>query len=1080
MNEMAHPIGKSWINRPMVLVLMAIVAAGTMFTWWTVWHADRYRRESTLYQARLVAQAIRPERIGALSGTTADLNRPIYRRLKEQLATTRTIIPECRFIYLLGRRSDGRVFFFADSEPIGSKDESPPGQIYEEISDADLEAFTDQVALTSGPTTDRWGTWISAMVPLMHPDGKHLTAVLGMDFAARDWQSKLIRAALPPILFTLVTVLVHVIGTILLRRFLSRIAPSPVHLGYPEMIMAIAVLGIFISVSAACVVKINREHARLLTFRQLAQNKTAGIANVFHTLQNIEMEALARFFEASKYITPTEFKDYIDYLLKNPGIQYWAWSRWTPAADREVVEAQLQSEGLPGGVIWQPDSNGQRIPAIGRDVYFPVVHIASRTKQQDLRGYDIGADSFRQAALEAAMQNGLATCIVPTKSDPNADAPRTIEIFRPTFHKDGTRRPQGIGMAVLVADRLLRCKPSNDVVQLALAVGRHSGSAIETLAVSSDNYSRSDSTIAFVYPLFVFGKAFLVTAHADKTFIGLFPVLAPWLVLFTGMVLTALLMVLIGVTHRKREKLEFLVAKRTRDLIDARHRMELAINGADLGTWEWRGTNKKMIVNGNWAKILGYRLEEIEPLLDEWEQLTVPEDRPLVSRAMRQHLKGQSAFYEVEHRLRHKAGHDVWVLAKGRVIERDADGRPLRICGTCLDITEHKRSQKEREKLRELLLQSQKIEAIGQLAGGIAHDLNNLLSPIIGYGEILQTQLGDRDPRHKAVDAILSAGLRARDLVRQLLAFSRKQTLVFKPVNINQTIEGFQKLLRRTIREDITIEIILAPRIQPVMADAGQIEQIIMNLAVNAADAMPDGGRLTIETAMVELDAAYAAAHPSVSPGPHLMLAVSDTGCGMDESIRQRIFEPFFSTKGERGTGMGLATIFGIVKQHNGSIWVYSEMGRGTTFKIYLPITDTTAVEGRSRPQSHGNLTGNETILLVEDNQAVRELAQEVLDHQGYTILPAKNGKSALELIAAHDGPVHLLLTDVVMPGMNGKELYREAVAHHPKLKVLYMSGYTDNVIAHRGVLDDNVAFIQKPFTVEAIATKVREVLNKP
>ena len=1190
----------------MVFVMIAIVAAGTILTCWTVRHIDRCLRESLLYQARLVAQAIRPERVGTLSGSATDLTSPTYRRLKEQLTATRASIPECRFIYLLGRRADGPVFFFVDSEPAGSEDESPPGQIYAEISDADLQAFTSQTALTSGPAKDRWGTWISAMVPLPHPDGKRLTAVLGMDFSARDWQRKLFRAALPQIVLTLVMVMALLTGSILVRHYVRRNDGSAPQPRYRGVILAIAVVGIFLSVSLAWVVRDKGGLARMRAFRQLAYDKTAAISNILHSLQYVELEALARFFEASDYVSPAEFRNFIDCLVKNPKVCYWAWVQWTPASDRDAIEARLQAEGLPDDKIWQRGPGGQRIPAAGREVYFPIVRMASRVKERDIWGYDIGADSLRREALEAAMQSGLSTCIAPATSDHNTDGPKTVEIFRPTYITDETRRPKGFGMAVLETDNLLHGKPSNDAVQLALAIGRRAGTTIEMLAVSWDNDSRPDGNIALIYPIFVFGKAFLVTAYAGKTFIGLFPILVPWLVLLTGVVLTGMLMVLVGVTYRRREKLEFLVAERTLDLIDTRHRMELAVNGADLGTWEWQIPSNKMIVNENWANMLGYGLEEIKPLMDDWQQFTTPEDRQAVSRAMRLHMKGQSDFFEIEHRLQHKTGHAVWVLSKGRVIERDAKGNPLRVCGTCLDttrhravkealeisearlrtlldtlpdmvwlkdpqgvylacnkrferlvaakeadiigktdydfvepaladffrekdqtainagkacmneeevtfaddghkelletiktplfdpqgrltgvlaiardITERKRALEEREKLRDQLLQSQKIEAVGQLAGGVAHDLNNMLSPIIGYGEMLRADLDSEDKRYKAVDTILNAGIRARDLVRQLLAFSRKQTLVFKPVNINRAIETFENLLRRTIPEDITIETILAPQIRTVMADVGQIEQVIMNLVVNAADAMPDGGRLTIETAMVDLDETYAAAHPSVIPGPHLMLAISDTGSGMDKETLGRIFEPFFSTKGKRGTGLGLATVFGIVKQHNGSIWAYSEPGDGTTFKVYLPISYAIVDESDTNPQTNSDLSGNETILLVEDNQAVRELTRDILTRQGYTVLPATDGHEALTLAASQDSPIHLLLTDVVMPGMNGKELYREAVAIHPGLKILFMSGYTDNVIAHRGVLDEGIAFIQKPFTIDAITAKVREVLDQ-
>ena len=401
----------------------------------------------------------------------------------------------------------------------------------------------------------------------------------------------------------------------------------------------------------------------------------------------------------------------------------------------------------------------------------------------------------------------------------------------------------------------------------------------------------------------------------------------------------------------------------------------------------------------------------------------------------------------------------------------DSAGNVVGLCGVSRDITEE-------VNLREQMRQAQKVEAIGRLAGGVAHDLNNLLSPILGYGEILLDDLPPGDARREDVHQIMRAGMRARDIVRQLLAFSRKQVLDFKAVDINTAIREFEKLLRRTIPEDIRLETILTPDTLPVMADVGQIEQILMNLAVNAADAMPNGGKLTIETTSVELDEAYAATRPDVQPGTYTMMAVSDTGCGMDEETSNKIFEPFFSTKGKQGTGLGLATVFGIAKQHGGNIWLYSEPGKGTTFKIYLPIAEKMLLEGQPSKKQSADLKGTETILLVEDNEQVRELAYAILKRQGYTVLMAVNGEAALKSLAKHNGPVHLLLTDVVMPGMNGRVLYEKASQQHPEMKALYMSGYTDNVIAHRGVLDQGVQFIQKPFSVKSLAAKVREVLD--
>ena len=402
----------------------------------------------------------------------------------------------------------------------------------------------------------------------------------------------------------------------------------------------------------------------------------------------------------------------------------------------------------------------------------------------------------------------------------------------------------------------------------------------------------------------------------------------------------------------------------------------------------------------------------------------------------------------------------------------DAAGKVVGVCGVSRDITEEVR-------IREQMRQAQKVEAIGRLAGGVAHDLNNMLSPILGFGEMLLEELGPRDARRESVNQILRAGIRARDLVRQLLAFSRKQTLEFRPVDINETIRGFGKLLRRTLPEDIDISNVLSPDTQPVMADVGQIEQIIMNLAVNAADAMPNGGKLTIETAMAELDEAHVATRPGVKPGQYVKLTVRDTGCGMDSETLEQVFEPFFSTKGEGGTGLGLATVYGIVKQHGGNIWAYSEPGRGSVFNIYLPVAGTAHEAETTAQEIPVDLEGNETILLVEDNEQVRSLAREILKRQGYTVLAAKDSEEAFEALASHGGPVHLLLTDVVLPGMNGRDLYGKAVQDHPELKVLFMSGYSEDVIAHRGVLDEGVRFIQKPFSVRNLATKVREALRQ-
>jgi PAS domain S-box-containing protein len=403
---------------------------------------------------------------------------------------------------------------------------------------------------------------------------------------------------------------------------------------------------------------------------------------------------------------------------------------------------------------------------------------------------------------------------------------------------------------------------------------------------------------------------------------------------------------------------------------------------------------------------------------------------------------------------------------------RDASGPIVSYVAVKHDIT-------EQLKLEAQLQQAQKLESVGRLAGGVAHDFNNLLSVILGYGEIVLEKLEGGHPLREPLQEIYEAANRAKDLTRQLLAFSRKQVLEVRVVDICHIVSGFDKLLRRMIGEDIELMLELGSASLPVKADISQIEQVLMNLAVNARDAMPDGGTLRIETSATELDQTYAAEKPGVTPGPYVMIAVSDTGTGMDSKILERLFEPFFTTKGvEKGTGLGLATSYGIIKQHEGNIWVYSEPGRGTVFKIYLPLAVETEKPATPAPVRPEPIAGTATILVVEDDLSVRKLTCSILAAKGYRVLTAQSAKNAVEMAQHHDSPVHLLITDVVMPGMNGPEVHRRIAEFHPQVKVLYMSGYTGDMITRQGILNEGIHFIPKPFTVNRLLEKVAHVLS--
>jgi len=420
----------------------------------------------------------------------------------------------------------------------------------------------------------------------------------------------------------------------------------------------------------------------------------------------------------------------------------------------------------------------------------------------------------------------------------------------------------------------------------------------------------------------------------------------------------------------------------------------------------------------------------------------------------------------------------------GTLYEEDAVISPVRDpSGRVVNYVAVKRDVSDVRRMEEQLRQSQKMEAVGRLAGGVAHDFNNLLTAISGYSDLLLHRLPEYSTLRRDVEEIRKAGDRAAALTHQLLAFSRRQVLQPKVLDLNAVVTNMEQMLRRLVGENIALSTDLSPSLSRVKVDPGQIEQVIVNLALNARDAMPDGGRLTIATADAELSPAYAVAHPEVRPGPHVLLSMADTGHGMDDETQAHLFEPFFTTKDRgKGTGLGLATVYGIVQQSGGHIRVNSGADRGSTFLIYLPRVEV-AEDGEQCPVPPPLLRpspGSETVLLAEDEEGVRRYAREILAGNGYKVLEAGNGREALLLSEAHRGEIHLLLTDVEMPKMSGRELTERIRPQRPDLRILYMSGYTDDAILRDGVLGDGAPFLQKPFTSEVLARKVREVLDSP
>ncbi len=504
--------------------------------------------------------------------------------------------------------------------------------------------------------------------------------------------------------------------------------------------------------------------------------------------------------------------------------------------------------------------------------------------------------------------------------------------------------------------------------------------------------------------------------------------------------------------------------RRTSQLLQASQSM------AQVGGWEVDPMNNTMFWTDETYRIHDTSPAEYTPTLATAIQFYAPESIPIITAAMREATVHGTPF-DLELELITAKDRRIWVHTRGTVTMDQ--GRVVKVTGVFHDITEQRNLEAQ-------LRQAQRLEVVGQLAGGIAHDFNNLLTAIRGYTELVRRHLGPEDQNRADLDQVLLASDRAVELTRQLLAFSRRQVLQPRVVDPGELVEGVAPMLRRLLGEHIELVTHAARNLGRVKVDPSQFEQVIVNLAVNARDAMPEGGKLRIETANVELGVDYAAAHPGVVAGRYVALLVSDTGSGMSDDVKAHIFEPFFTTKEPgKGTGMGLATVYGIAQQSGGSIYIYSEPGVGTSFKIYLPRVDDEAGPAAVRVPTAVTPTGSETILLVEDEEAVRAYALRILSELGYTVLEASGGTAALALVAAHPGAIDLLVTDVVMPGLQGHQLGELLSEVRPGLRVLYVSGFTDNSVLDHGVVGEGISFLPKPYTVEALGQAVRQVLDK-
>ena len=1050
-------------NGPALLLLLGILLAGGVLIWRTVLQADNAMRVDLLQQTQLLAQTLDPERIERLSATAADLENPEYLRLKEQLAATQAAIPLCRFLYLMGSKPDGELFFLVDSEDPSSKDYSPPGQIYEEAPASYHRVFATHEAATEGPCADRWGTWVTGLVPLNSAQsaGSHMVrraktqaadfptgsdstlAVLGMDIDAREWNRMLVRAALPPALLTLMLAVILTLGVMLGGPNIGGTCARPRWRRHLLLGLAVTV-GLVVTLFATWVAHQRETRDRNLAFAQLAASRTGAITEILQDLRRTELESLARFCENSHDLTLGEFEHFTDYLASNPQVQAWEWIPAVAAADVAQFEALARAKGLPDYAIWQADAQGKRQPASGRETYYPIFQVAPMLGNEPAVGFDIGSDPVRRQALEAAARGGLAIASGAVTLKQDSGHERGVVIYRPVYADAASAQLSGFAVAVLRMNTLLKgsLPDSPALLQLSLL---HKGAEPELLATDWSGGSPPPSTIALMRPVFAFGKVFAVTALAGPEFLRLHPTRFAWLAALTGLLLTTTGAMVIGALQRRRESLERLVAERSSAL------------------WENEEMQRVMLANLPAGVVIVDPLTRVIELVNEYActLFGAPADHLIGHRCHAMLCPANEATCPVcdlgntvdnsEREMLRVDGSRLPILKTVKRIQ--IRGRE-KLLECFVDLSERKQAEavllETNCQLEAATTRANQLAAKADLANNakseflanMSHEIRTPMNGVIGMTSLLlDTELSEQQRRY--AQTVHTSGEALLTLINDILDFSKIEAgtldLELLDFELATLLDDVTELLvQRASSKGLEFTCTIAPDVPACLrGDPNRLRQVLLNLVTNAIK-FTQYGEVAVRASVVATSATSVV----------MRFAVRDTGIGIPLDKQALLFGKFSqmdasTTRHYGGTGLGLAISKQLVGLMGGEIGVVSDVGHGSEFWFticFVPCAAGVAVTPNqlrgsaldrpvlqsSVPPPPSGLRSRPSelrILLAEDNLINQKVALGYLEKMGLEVDVVTTGADVIAALAARI--YDLVLMDIQMPEMDGLEATR-------------------------------------------------------